>query len=256
MAAVVAGYGPGRIAAIGINASPCGGCRQWLAEFRIPRGELPPRRRHDRHVRREGSPAGDLGLPRAVKSGFIAVAGRPNVGKSTLVNALVGEKIAITSAVPNTTRRRVFGVANDEDWQLVLVDLPGLPEADGQADPADAEDGRHVLRGHRRGPLRPLRAGPGRRRRPLHRPARLRARQAGDRRRQQGRQPEAEPHHHADEGRRSARRLPRPAPGQREDEGRDRRAPLRPRLPAAGGPAVLPARVGDRPDRARSGSRS
>ena len=61
-----------------------------------------------------------------MKSGFIAVAGRPNVGKSTLVNALVGEKIAITSSVPNTTRRRVFGVANDDDWQLVLVDLPGF----------------------------------------------------------------------------------------------------------------------------------
>jgi GTP-binding protein Era len=61
-----------------------------------------------------------------VKSGFIAVAGRPNVGKSTLVNALVGEKIAITSRVPNTTRRRIFGVANGEDWQLVLVDLPGF----------------------------------------------------------------------------------------------------------------------------------
>ena len=61
-----------------------------------------------------------------MKSGFVAVAGRPNVGKSTLVNALVGEKIAITSSVPNTTRRRVFGVANGEDWQLVLVDLPGF----------------------------------------------------------------------------------------------------------------------------------
>jgi GTPase len=61
-----------------------------------------------------------------VKSGFVAVAGRPNVGKSTLVNALVGEKVAITSAVPNTTRRRVFGVANGDDWQLVLVDLPGF----------------------------------------------------------------------------------------------------------------------------------
>jgi GTP-binding protein Era len=61
-----------------------------------------------------------------VKSGFVAVAGRPNVGKSTLVNALVGEKVAITSRVPNTTRRRVFGVANGEDWQLVLVDLPGF----------------------------------------------------------------------------------------------------------------------------------
>jgi len=61
-----------------------------------------------------------------VKSGFVAVAGRPNVGKSTLVNALVGEKVAITSRVPNTTRRRIFGVANGEDWQLVLVDLPGF----------------------------------------------------------------------------------------------------------------------------------
>jgi GTPase len=61
-----------------------------------------------------------------VKSGFVAVAGRPNVGKSTLVNALVGEKIAITSAIPNTTRRRIFGVANDDDAQLVLVDLPGF----------------------------------------------------------------------------------------------------------------------------------
>jgi GTP-binding protein Era len=61
-----------------------------------------------------------------VRSGFVAVAGRPNVGKSTLVNALVGEKVAITSTVPNTTRRRIFGVANGDDWQLVLVDLPGF----------------------------------------------------------------------------------------------------------------------------------
>jgi len=61
-----------------------------------------------------------------VKSGFVAVAGRPNVGKSTLVNALVGEKIAITSNVPNTTRRRIYGVANGEDYQLVLADLPGF----------------------------------------------------------------------------------------------------------------------------------
>ena len=61
-----------------------------------------------------------------MKSGFIAVAGRPNVGKSTLVNALCGEKIAITSKVPNTTRRRVFGIANGTDYQLALVDLPGF----------------------------------------------------------------------------------------------------------------------------------
>jgi GTP-binding protein Era len=61
-----------------------------------------------------------------MKSGFVAVAGRPNVGKSTLVNALVREKIAIVSAIPHTTRRRIFGVANGDDWQLVLVDLPGF----------------------------------------------------------------------------------------------------------------------------------
>jgi GTP-binding protein Era len=61
-----------------------------------------------------------------VRSGFVAVAGRPNVGKSTLVNALCGDKVAITSTVPNTTRRRIFGVANGDDWQLVLVDLPGF----------------------------------------------------------------------------------------------------------------------------------
>ena len=61
-----------------------------------------------------------------MKSGFVAVAGRPNVGKSTLVNALVGEKVAITSRVPNTTRRRIYGVANGEDYQLVLADLPGF----------------------------------------------------------------------------------------------------------------------------------
>ncbi len=61
-----------------------------------------------------------------MKSGLVAVAGRPNVGKSTLVNALCGEKVAITSKVPNTTRRKIFGVANGEGYQLVLVDLPGF----------------------------------------------------------------------------------------------------------------------------------
>ncbi|HSF62403.1 MAG TPA: GTPase Era [Gaiellaceae bacterium] len=61
-----------------------------------------------------------------VKAGFVAVAGRPNVGKSTLVNALCGAKVAITSVVPNTTRRRLFGVANGADYQLALVDLPGF----------------------------------------------------------------------------------------------------------------------------------
>ena len=61
-----------------------------------------------------------------MRSGFVAVAGRPNVGKSTLVNALCGGKVAIVSDKPQTTRRRITGVANGEDSQLVLVDLPGF----------------------------------------------------------------------------------------------------------------------------------
>jgi GTP-binding protein Era len=61
-----------------------------------------------------------------LKTGFVAVAGRPNVGKSTLVNALCGGKVAIVSDKPQTTRRRIFGIANGEDHQLVLADLPGF----------------------------------------------------------------------------------------------------------------------------------
>jgi GTP-binding protein Era len=60
------------------------------------------------------------------RSGFVALAGRPNVGKSTLANAVVGAKVAIVSDKPQTTRRAIRGVANGPGWQLVLVDLPGV----------------------------------------------------------------------------------------------------------------------------------
>jgi GTP-binding protein Era len=64
--------------------------------------------------------------PPPTRSGFVALAGRPNVGKSTLANAIIGAKVAIVSDKPQTTRRAIRGVATGPDWQLVLVDLPGV----------------------------------------------------------------------------------------------------------------------------------
>jgi GTPase len=61
-----------------------------------------------------------------MRSGFVAIAGRPNVGKSTITNAICGGKVAIVSDKPQTTRHRIFGIANGDDYQLVLVDLPGF----------------------------------------------------------------------------------------------------------------------------------
>ncbi|MEY4231930.1 MAG: hypothetical protein RL144_130 [Actinomycetota bacterium] len=60
------------------------------------------------------------------RSGFVAIVGRPNVGKSTLINALVGSKIAITSHHPNTTRSAIRGIVHRPDYQAVLVDTPGV----------------------------------------------------------------------------------------------------------------------------------
>ena len=60
------------------------------------------------------------------RAGFAALVGRPNAGKSTLTNALVGEKVAITSSKPQTTRHTVRGIVTTPAWQLILVDTPGL----------------------------------------------------------------------------------------------------------------------------------
>ena len=63
------------------------------------------------------------------RSGFVVVLGRPNVGKSTLTNALVGEKVAIVSPTAQTTRNRIMGVMTKEDYQVVLLDTPGIHTA-------------------------------------------------------------------------------------------------------------------------------
>ena len=60
------------------------------------------------------------------KAGFVAIVGRPNTGKSTLVNALVGTKIVITSHHPNTTRNPIRGIVNRDNYQIILVDTPGM----------------------------------------------------------------------------------------------------------------------------------
>ena len=63
------------------------------------------------------------------KSGYIAIAGRPNVGKSTLLNAIIGERIAITTHKPQTTRNRITGILNAPEGQCVFIDTPGIHEA-------------------------------------------------------------------------------------------------------------------------------
>ena len=60
------------------------------------------------------------------RSGFVAILGRPNVGKSSIMNRIVGEKVAIVSNHPQTTRNKLLGVAAGDDWQIVFVDTPGL----------------------------------------------------------------------------------------------------------------------------------
>lgn len=83
----------------------------------------------------------------AFKSGFVAIVGRPNAGKSTLVNTLVGRKVAIVSPKPQTTRNRIQGIVNRDDSQIVLVDTPGIHKPASALNRMMMDELQHALEG-------------------------------------------------------------------------------------------------------------
>src|SRR5699024_4278064 len=86
-------------------------------------------RRHWQAVKRWKKNQGRISMNEQYKSGFAALIGRPNVGKSTLMNHLIGQKIAITSKKPQTTRNRIQTVYTCEEGQIVFLDTPGIHKA-------------------------------------------------------------------------------------------------------------------------------
>ena len=81
------------------------------------------------------------------RSGFVAIVGRPNAGKSTLVNTLVGRKVAIVSPKPQTTRNRIQGILNRDDAQIILIDTPGIHQPKNVLSRQMMDEAQHALEG-------------------------------------------------------------------------------------------------------------
>jgi len=79
-----------------------------------------------------------------MKSGFVSIIGKPNVGKSTLLNRIIGEKIAITSKRPQTTRSNIMGILNEDDIQIVFIDTPGIHQSKNKLDSSMNKDIRQA----------------------------------------------------------------------------------------------------------------
>ena len=163
------GVRPGELAAIGITAAPCGGCRQWLHEWRIGTVSLPARGRFGRRVPARGSAAGRLEPPRRHEVGLHR---RRRPAERRQVDAR-------ERALRRQGRDRLRQAADDAPPHLRDRErrrLPArarrparLPAAARRADGADAAHGRRSVRGRRRGAVRAVRARAHRRRRPVHR---------------------------------------------------------------------------------------